>query len=333
MGAGKERFGRVSGQNFSLKFLWTNVTLLTHKKRMKPKSPKRTRSTPPPAVRKFFPWLYYAMERDLGNRCFTTQIHKTRDGLAALEASQLFTANGFTYGGSILNVPQDIREELGEKAVEHKIPLSPGDLVYFPTRPPLDDDDPPPEGGARRCIRASGTDLEIQVFKRLRSVFKTCTRSRIDLRDELRFSPTSPKCAPDFKALQFRQNQGGEIEKLHGGEPKVPEGKNTLAVGYLVTLPPLQSSPFRIVCCFGAGGTETLWFHFLLKAARSGADAQALGCPGIEDLFARALICPEIRVWMVPFVVPDCAPNWLSYPPGKLRLPKDQYRGIIEWSL
>jgi len=294
------------------------VTLLTHKNRMKPKSPKRTSTTTPPAVRKFFPWLYYAMERDLGNRFFTTQIHKTRDGLAALEASQLFLANGFIYGGSILNIPQAIRTFLGARTQENRIDFSTNDVVYIPTRPPLDDD-APAKNRARRRIQRSGTALEVDVFKRLRSVFKTCTRSTIALNDELRLGPTHPQDAPDFKALKFHQNIGGKIERLEGDVPRAPR-VNNLSVGYLVTLPALQSSPFRIVCCFGAGGTETLWFHLLLKKSHS-------------DLFARALSCPDIRVWIFPFVWPDTAPHWLVCDPSELRVPEPECGDVIEWSL
>ena len=56
--------------------------------------------------RKFYPMAYYLKERDLGPRRFETQIHKTRDGLALSELSQLLYEIGYDYGGTILNVPK-----------------------------------------------------------------------------------------------------------------------------------------------------------------------------------------------------------------------------------
>src|SRR5882724_7855485 len=83
---------------------------------------------------KFFPFLYYTRERDLGDRQFTTQIHKIRDGLATLEASHLFLDSGYSYGGTILNIPKGVRDFLGPKARELTVPLSSSDVVFIPTR-------------------------------------------------------------------------------------------------------------------------------------------------------------------------------------------------------
>jgi len=62
-----------------------------------------------------------------------------------------------------------------------------------------------------------------------------------------------------------------------------------------------------------------LWFHLLLRTGHPGCFRQALNSPGI-------------RVWMIPFLVPDYAPNWLKCDPANLR-PSTECRDVIEWSM
>lgn len=286
---------------------------------MKKPTAKDSTAKAPSKSARFFPWLYYAKEKDLGDRQFPTQIHKIRDGLAALEAAQLFHENGFIYGGSILNIPREVRDFLGPKAIELNVSLSSADVVFIPTRPPLDDGKQGERGSKPRKppIFKSGTSLEVSIMEKLRVAFKTCKRDEIILNDDLILDTAGPPNGEDYKAIKFQQYSGGTVESLFGQVRRASK-ENNLAVGYLVSISDVPPGGFRVVASFGAGGTETLWFNFLMRTAH-------------REFFSQALSKRGVHVWMLPFLVPDWAPTLLTCNPGEFE-PKVECSRIIEWS-
>ena len=267
---------------------------------------------------RFFPWLYYAKDKDLGKRSFPTQIHKIRDGLAVLEAAQVLNECGYAYGGSILNIPQPIADFLGSKVRRISVALSPTDVVFIPTRPPLDDaGEVKQEKKSRKPILKSGTELEASIVEKLRLALKLCRRDEIVLSDELLPNPANPPDAEEFRAIKFQQYNGGCVEQFLGERRRSPKERN-LAVGYLVSASGVTPGDFRLVASFSAGGTETLWFNFLLRTSH-------------REWLRKALNTKGVHVWMLPFLAPDWVPTLLTCSPGELE-PKVEYGKILEWS-
>jgi hypothetical protein len=266
---------------------------------------------------RFFPWLYYAKNKDLGKRSFSTQIHKIRDGLAVLEAAQVFNACGYMYGGSILNIPQPIKDFLGSKVRRISVSLSAMDVVFMPTRPPLDDVGEAKQAKkSRKPILKSGTELEASIVENLRLAFKLCRRDEIVLADELSNIAKSPH-AEEYRAIKFQQYNGGCVEQFCGKSRRSPKERN-LAVGYLVSVSGVAPGGFQLIASFGAGGTETLWFNFLLRTSHRQYLHQALKTQGVH-------------VWMLPFLTPNWVPTLLTCLSGELE-PKVECGKILEWS-
>jgi len=272
----------------------------------------------PPKVGRFFPWLYYAKEKDLGKRWFPTQIHKIRDGLAVFEVAPLFNECGYVYGGSILNIPESIKNFLGTKVREVSVALSAADVVFIPTRPPLDDGkEAKRQSKSRKPIQKSGTALEIAIEEKLRSAFKTCRRDEIVLNDALVLKTAASPVGEEYRAIKFQQYNGGVVEQFVGENRRFPKDSN-LAVGYLVSISGVSSFGFQVVASFSAGGTETLWFNFLLRTVH-------------RKQFHEALNKQGVHIWMLPFLVPDWAPTFLTCNGGEL-VPTIECGTFVEWS-
>lgn len=266
--------------------------------------------------RRYFLMLYYQRLRDLGYqstsrpgpRPFHTQIHKVRDGLAAAEIASVLHSAGFHYGGAILNVPLGLRKSLDGAggAMSAPVGLRPNDLLWLPTRPPLDDDG----AEAKRALNGSGTELERTVLGALRPFFAQCSRSDIVLESRL----VAKGAAGDVKRLRavtFYQSKGGRVMKLNAmGRGQAPLEAD-LTLGYLASVPAVAPTGFRMLAAFGMGGTETLWLSHLLRCSYAGILADAL-----------KTVVPQL--WVIPFLVPQAVPQpMLGCEPSALRPRKE----------
>lgn len=298
-------------------------------------TPSRSAASPA-RLNRFFSFTYFQKAKDLragtgkGERRIETQIHKIRDGLALLELATVLNREGLSYGGPILNVPMSIQDKLRARVETQRIirqehlALRTGDVALLTTRPPLDDHDTP----ARRIIERSGSPLEREIFAGVRPFFSTCDRALMVIADE--WQPRSNSIgAKKLRQVVFHQGQGAHVKEFSGDREYRKSGKveAQLSLGYLLTVPPTGSRPYRIVAAFGIGGTETLWFCHLLRSLH---DRRAPRAPWPTDLLRSALTSPHERLWTLPFLVPAYAPALLCCDLAELR-PKRDFREVIEW--
>lgn len=266
---------------------------------------QRSKSNPKFPSR-YFAWLYFLKRKELGTRAFTSQIHRTRDGLAHLEISAFLAAKGISYAGAILNIPKYVQPTLANCGHRSALKLEPNDLVLLATRPPLDDPRPAGKGRReRRRVDRSETPLERELFSALLPFFARCDRGTIELADNL---TCDNRFAARFRKIKFQENQGGYVRQTKSWKhEEFKQGR--LGVGYLVVVPPTRESRFRIIALFSSGGTETLWTALLVAREH-------------RDLLERALLVEEPVLWQIPFLWPDIAPEFLCLPPGCLNHPK-----------
>src|SRR5438094_525198 len=127
--------------------------------------------TEPSTTPKFYPLVYYVKEKDLGSRRFETQIHKTRDGLSLMELFPILLGCGYTYGATILNVPEKHQRTLAREGrlKENNPHVANADMVLLATRPALDDDEQ-----QERPVLRSNCELEQAAFRALRPLFDSC---------------------------------------------------------------------------------------------------------------------------------------------------------------
>jgi hypothetical protein len=237
--------------------------------------------------KRFWSCMWYAKDRDIRSetRPFETSIHRTRDGAAHLELAGLLTASGYSYGGTLLNLPENLAKQLGEAGKLRASP--PGvraeDVTVVSTRPPLDDR----PGADKRAILRSHTPEECRILAGLRPFFTACDRSDIVLHESVRV----PERAEPLRAVKFTTYKGGRVQYLDARkrprEPKAP-----VAVGYLVAVPAGGPNGSRLVATFSAGGTETLCLAWLWRTT-------------LCDIFRAALTTREKRLWLVTFNAPD----------------------------
>jgi len=237
---------------------------------------------------KFYPMVYYIKERDLAKRWFETQIHKTRDGLALVELGPLIYGAGYTYGGTILNVPEKFQQELVAEGRlrENRHQIQSADMVLLATRPALDDD----EADERPLLR-SNYAVERAAFAALRRFFATCDRAEVILSKEVILEGRHEH----LRAVHFRQNQGGRIRFFDTPTGEIEPADPQLTVGYLVGVPNVTPTGVRLAAVFGMGGTETLWLCHLLRTR-------------LADEFHQTLTTPDPRIRLIAFSVPDYAP-------------------------
>ena len=160
------------------------------------------------------------------------------------------------------------------------------DLLVVPTRSPLSESDPeilPKRSGVRRSF----LELEKEVFAGLASVFGHLDRERAILADGL------VKRAGAFGVIQFHQNTrnghtGGRVLRLGDGT----EPRAAIAVGYVATIPRLQSYPCRVLSVFGMGGFETLVLSYILRER-------------LSNLMTDMLKTIARRIAVVTFAIPE----------------------------
>jgi hypothetical protein len=265
---------------------------------------------------KFYLSVYYQKEKDLGDRPFETQIHKIRDGLAIAELISVFYEAHYFFGGTILNIPKAVQDKLAPERIKDETrQIGIGDIVLLPTRPALDDD----ASEIKRPIRRSESVFEENIFKSMRTFFQTCDRSQIILSPHLK-PDTNDERVQEFRVVSFYQTGGGRVQKLNALRAPRSPAETRLTLGYLVSVPTVPPYGFRLLVAFGLGGTETLWFSHLLRLA-------------YPQYLHQAIRSEELRMWMVPFLVPDYAPYpFLQADLSYLR-PKREYSNVISWSL
>src|SRR6266850_1862753 len=123
--------------------------------------------------KQYYAFTYYRPERELRARAFTSQLHKTRDGLALAELSVALQQAGYTYGGAFLNVPETTHHEEANAVRDSAFTPGADDLIVVATRPPLDDEDML----SRRTIARSHHPVYVLFLQELRTLYPIPPRS------------------------------------------------------------------------------------------------------------------------------------------------------------
>jgi hypothetical protein len=271
--------------------------------------------------KRFFAWCYYAKLRDRRDRGFPSQIHRIRDGLSFLTLAPALFEAGYQYGGAILNIPA---AEAQGNAWSANAEYGTGDVLLFATRPPLDDPQNPKKGD--RWIDRSRYATEQVVFKAFKeNLLEHCSRTKITLKADL---SCRPKNATIFRSIEFSTKQGGQIAALRG-ERLAPWRSSTpptgadYAAGYLLSIPNVGEQKFRLLAAFSSGGTETLWWSWLLMHRH-------------RKLLSDALAAKKRTVWLGLFAIPKMAPTFLSFDASAFALSSRKteptWPEIIQWS-
>ena len=237
-----------------------------------------------------YTFKYYLAPRELrdSERPFETELHKIRDGLASEQLLFSLFKAGYSYGGSIINVPERVLLAPLPPKCDSQPPINGNDVILLTTRPPIHGR--VKNNGAeyernRRPLERSGELVENRVFKSLESVLAWCTRDVIDLADREPYLSIQPV----WRSIQFTMNHGGGL--IGKGDPQ----GDRLTVGYLISIPPTEDFP-RIVAAFGPGGTETMVFCWLLRTE-------------LQQYFSRAVAGNQQYLVMATFRAPIKVPH------------------------
>jgi hypothetical protein len=181
-------------------------------------------------------------------------LHELRDGDAFAELAVKLVANGYQYGGLLLNY-QGVDLSLETTGVRAS------DVIVLTTRPPLDDD---PETH-RLFIEKTGTDLERVILATISRYFEKCSRARIVLKEELSsqlkqanrgdiiFTQYGPAC---YSELRSRSLKG----KRHPNPAY--KGPNKTAAFFVRTR--IGERGPGLIAAFSIDGPQTLvWCHLL----------------------------------------------------------------------
>jgi hypothetical protein len=240
-------------------------------------------------MKRYHYFTYYAPAKSTTKSDPRGDFHRFRDPYVLLNLAELLRAAGFEYGTIIANVPKDMQQIGGDRLVFVDPELAERDLIAVPTRSPLSESDPeilPKRSGVRRSFLY----LENEIFAGLAGLFGRLDRERAILADGL------VKRAGPFGEIQFHQNTrnghtGGCVLRFGNGT----EPPNPIAVGYVATIPRLQSCPCRILSVFGMGGFETLVLSYVLRHR-------------LSDLIMEMLKANTPRIALVSFAIPETVP-------------------------
>lgn len=132
------------------------------------------------------------------------------------------------------------------------------DVLVLVTRPPLTDD----LRRDRKVVLPSLCPLEQDLFARLRGIFRSLSRSIIELRDE--YADLLPADRREMANLVFDIFRTGRIReyRVDGGTFRTVPEDSKWSVGYFIHLPRLSERfPVRTVISFGVRGYETLMWN------------------------------------------------------------------------
>jgi hypothetical protein len=234
---------------------------------------------------------YFQSDRDLhtGSRALETQLHKVRDGLALMMTVATLYEEGWTYAGTIMNYPTELRYPANKRFVQTCLDISPEDVIIQLTRPPINEDT-----GARRAVRASGSEIETTVFEAFKVFLSHCSRSRVTLKSEvLEDLERKQRCWSD---IRFQQYQGARVRYLKG--KREPDDER-LTVTYMVSVPGAGPNGAHLLASFGMGGTETLVAATLVRE-----DSRW------RNLLREMLVAHSPpRLVLTKFLVPGCLPE------------------------
>ena len=127
-----------------------------------------------------------------------------------------------------------------------------GDLVVMTTRPPLN-----PDADGKKRIDISGSDLETEIFGRLRTVIAHCSRKHVEVSDAVKERLGGKR--RNWMAVDFEVNAGGGVKYAK------PRPTSYTTLGYLVFCPSLRNGSPKFIAMWGAGGTETYVLCYLLS--------------------------------------------------------------------
>jgi hypothetical protein len=188
------------------------------------------------------------------------RIHQLRDGDAFAQLSTVLYSRGYEYGGLLLNLPSESREQAPHVDVSF---LTSSDLVVLNTRPPIDDK----RAYNRHPVRRSYTKLEDLIFDALKPKYlKWCARSQIILPEAIAgqlYSAFREKADIQFHSshdssyLRYRAYNGNFWQKA-------PADEKRTAV-YLIQIPAMWPGGPGLLAAFGMAGTETLAWNYLLR--------------------------------------------------------------------
>jgi len=252
-------------------------------------------------MKRWYPFAYYVTSRS--DRVLLP--FQLRDGHGALYLCSVLAALGYELGTVIFNPPGDTSSE----NADHRIPvdrsfLRPQDLIVIPTRPPLDDI----IERAKKRIAPSFTDLEEDLFKALRTVFKYCSRTQLTLTDAIvRRWPE----VRDHQNILFQQNNGARYESygaLGTTTPwRRPEKGKYVTAAYLAYVEHAWEGGPGLLTAFGMGGTETLGWCSLL-ATRFSHLVRSTPFAMVEIIAKDPPTCPHtmdfVDRWEVKLLAP-----------------------------
>jgi hypothetical protein len=160
------------------------------------------------------------------------------------------------------------------------------DLIVMTTRPPLN----PGDDGKKR-IDISGSDLEAKIFAGLRTVLAHCSRKHVEVSDPVK--DRLGRKRKKWMAVDFEVNAGGGVKYASS------RGGCYTTLGYVVFFPALWKGGPKFIAIWGAGGTETYIFCYLLSTK-------------LKSAFKRVLASRRTFIMMCEF---DVALDRYSDPP------------------
>lgn len=174
------------------------------------------------------------------------RFHELRDSDAFAELVPTLCAQGYDYGGLLINYPrQDTIPE-----------LRPSDVVVLTTRPPVDDVD------GRRTIPKTGAPLERAILDACARYFDLCRRGKMWLATDV----ASHLIHPDRGEIEFYTYGSASYQRFRRrGERSwhYPVEKKTTAV--FVLNAPLRDGGPTLLNAFGMNGAMTLIWCYLLR--------------------------------------------------------------------
>lgn len=232
----------------------------------------------------YYSVVYYRPYRELRDRTFISQLHKTRDGLVHLELSPILRKAGFSYAGTILNVPYTVRRDNAAAIRDSEIRTARGDLFVLGTRPPLEDNDKL----SRRTVDRSGLPIETRLLAETRKVFSICRRNAVVIQDFI-------EVCDEYRHVRFGEFNGAPVKSA------TSKGLPAFTLGYCVWLPAMNERNWHLLTIFGMGGTESVVFAHLLrtKFAKEMSGVLKSKCGRliiVRFLLAKVVPCPLLAV-------------------------------------
>lgn len=183
-------------------------------------------------------------------------LHRSRDGGPAELVAGILGSLGYRPGPILFNYPD---RDSADADLDELLDSS--QVLLLTTRPPLDP-------STRKPIDRSGSALEQRVFACLRTFLAYCSRSTIELSDNVE------RLLGDDKKYLARADFS-----MYVGAPAVDDGVDlsNRSFGYMISAAAVWPNGPRLLAIFSAGGTETLAWGYILVTKYRDILERALG--------------------------------------------------------